>query len=67
MKCMIEIDQLEQKQDQQQILTREEEHTLLLKRQEIDSILQEKAKSAWVRSRMQYIEFHKKTLHFFTV
>ena len=62
---LIEIDQLELKQDQQQILTEEEKHTLLLKRQEIDSILQEKAKGAWVRSRIQYIEFHEKSTAFF--
>ena len=62
---MLEIEHLEQIQELQASLSEENINKLTNNKQELDSLLQYKAKGAWVRSRITYIESHDKSNSFF--
>ena len=61
---LIRIEQLEQKQ-QSTPLSQQEETTLEEQKQELEIILESKAKGAWIRSRIRYSELNEKSNSFF--
>ena len=62
---MLEIEHLEHIQDVQGSLSEENSNKLTNNKQELECLLQYKAKGAWVRSRITYVELHEKSNRFF--
>ena len=62
---LLKIEHLDQIQDEQGALTEQEQQNLSTFKQDLEHLLQYKAKGAWVRSRIEYIELHEKSNSFF--